>query len=289
MQLGFLTAPHLAELTADDRLVLPYLHSHGIDVVPVIWSDPASLNQPLDALVMRSCWGYYSEAERFRQWLQSLTATGLPVHNPVAVMLKNLDKRYLLELQAAGWPIVPTRALWPVQDPQLEHSLTELRAETGWDSLIVKPMISASGHATHRLGRQDSPPPELVAQLQQGVGLLVQPFVDEIHHAGEWSLIFFNGRFSHAVNKRPHPDHHLVQEEYGGLTAAAPPPPDFLDLATELVGQHCGDSLYARVDGLRVGDHYAIMELELLEPSLYLAHEPGAAARWARALCERLA
>lgn len=287
-RLGFLTAPHLAHLTADDLLVTPYLQGHGIEVVPVIWSEPLSLDASLDALVMRSCWGYYSTAERFRQWLESLKTQALPVYNPVDVMLHNLDKRYLLELQAADWPIVPTRAIWPGDNPlSLSEALAALRAETGWESLIVKPMVSASGHATYRLGPQDPVPSELVAQLE--VGLLVQPFVADIHHGGEWSLIFFAGRFSHAVNKRPDPAHHLVQEEHGGVTVAAAPPPEFLDLATALVRQRCADCLYARVDGLRVAGHYAIMELELLEPSLYLAHEPGAPARWAQVLQNVLA
>ncbi|PKL78776.1 MAG: hypothetical protein CVV27_02860 [Candidatus Melainabacteria bacterium HGW-Melainabacteria-1] len=282
MKIGFLTASHLPNLTADDRLVIPYLATAGIEVVPVVWTEamPAGLH----ALIMRSTWAYYQQASAFRDWLSSLALLDLPIWNPPATLLANLDKRYLLDLHNHGWPIVPTEVLAPGEASHYAHCLQA----RDWHDVIVKPAVSASGHETHRLPSTATLPASLCA-LNQCTALLVQPFCQSIQTEGEWSLMFLGGQFSHAVNKRPGPNQHLVQEDYGGQTRAAAPPPDLLQLAQRLFAAECGDCLYARLDFVRVDDSYALMELELLEPSLYLAQEPGAAARWAGAVATALA
>lgn len=273
-RIGFLTAPQWPDLTPDDLLVAPYLQLAGIELVPAIWTEP--LPEGLDALVMRSTWGYFEQIQTFVAWLRGLESVGIPLQNPLTVLLDNLDKRYLLRLQARGHAIIPTRLL----EVGKADSYAELAAHAGWPELIVKPVISASGYETHRL-RADQPlPPSLVA-LNAHAALLVQPFCPEIQTEGEWSLIFFNRRFSHAVLKRPASGNFLIHEHHGGVTAAAAPPPQLLALAQAVVNEACADCLYARVDCVRHGSGFAIMELELLEPALYLAHEPGAAARWA--------
>lgn len=281
-RIGFVTESYLADLTADDRRVLPYLREAGIEVVPVIWSDPV-LPDGLSALVLRSTWAYYRQPEAFRAWLDSLEASGLPVFNPLAMLRDNLDKRYLLRLAAAGWPLVPTALL----DLGEASSYQALLQAKGWQDVIVKPVISASGNETHRLSA-DQALPDSLRNLNASTPLLVQPFCEAIQTEGELSLLFFASAsgpsFSHAVRKIPGQGHHLVQENYGGRTEAAAPPPELLALATRLAHAECSEALYIRIDCVRHQGDWKLMELELLEPSLYLAHEPGAAARWAQAI-----
>lgn len=270
MQLGFLTAPQLAGLTADDRLVEPFLKPYGIELLPVVWTE--KLPAGLDALIMRSTWGYFQQPLAFESWLQGLRQLDLPIQNSPQTMLNNLDKRYLLDLQQRGYPVVPTRYLADGQDYRLIDD---------WPERIIKPVVSASGFETHRL-RRGQPLPASLLELRRG--LLVQPFCEAIQSEGEWSLIFFAGHFSHAVLKQPAAQGHLVQEEHGGSTQLATPPPELLTLGLQLMASGYDACLYARVDCVRYQGRYHLMELELLEPSLYLAYEPNAPARWAQAI-----
>jgi glutathione synthase/RimK-type ligase-like ATP-grasp enzyme len=283
-RIGFLTAPHLPELTVDDRLVLPYLEALGIEVTPVIWTDP--LPEGLDALIMRSTWAYYQMPERFEAWLASLSDLKLAVHNPPAMMLDNLHKAYLLRLAEQGWPVVPTLLLEPGQ--ALQPALQAARAAQAWQDVILKPELSASGYETYRLRQGEAVPASLERLSATGTRLLLQPFCEAIHSEGEWSLVFMRSRFSHAVLKRPAQSHFLVQEDHGGRTEAAAPPPELLDLAQKIVNSECAEALYVRVDCVSYAGQYRLMELELLEPALYLSHEPSAPARWAQAIAESL-
>ncbi len=283
-RIGFLTAPHLPELTHDDKLVIPYLQAKGLEVVPVLWTEARPEN--LEALIVRSTWAYYEQPERFETWLKSLADLKIPVFNPPAMLLDNLHKAYLLRLSERGWPVVPTELIQPGLD--LTEMVRHLMQVHQWSDVILKPELSASGHATHRLRTGDVIPTDLEHLLARGRTLMLQPFCSHIHSEGEWSLLFFGGVFSHAVLKTPDSAHHLVQEEHGGRTRAAAPPPDLLEMARALVTQECADSLYARVDCVFYADRYCLMELELLEPSLYLVHEHNAPARWAQAVQEGL-
>lgn len=276
-RLGVLTAPEWPDLTRDDRLMGPYLQAAGIQMLPVVWTLP--LPEGLDGLLMRSTWGYYLQPQAFEHWLMSLQALPIPVLNPVDVMLDNLDKRYLLRLQAKGHPVVPTRLLEAGAAAQFQ----ELVSAAGWQDVIVKPVVSASGHETHRL-KATADLPASLGRMNAQTALLVQPFCPAIQQEGEWSLIFLGGQFSHCVLKRPGPEHYLVHEDHGGMTLAAAPPPELLQLAQNVVSSECSDSLYVRVDCVRGESGFVLMELELLEPCLYLEHEINAPARLAQAV-----
>lgn len=277
MRLGFATAPHLPDLPPDDRLVLPHLAALGIEVQPVLWTEP--LPADLDALIIRSTWNYFEAFEAFEAWLQQLTQLKIPIANPPAQMLRNLSKAYLLELAAAGFPVIPTHYL-PSESPLdlpfwVEHS--------GWPRLVVKPVISASGYATYILEAESELPADLLL-AQRRAGLLLQPFVPSLLSEGEWSLVFFAGQFSHAVNKRPAPEQFLVHEEYGGTSTGRVPPPALLELARAVVAHEAANCLYARVDAVWHQQQWQVMEVELLEPALYLAQDAEAPARWAAAV-----
>lgn len=286
LRLGFLTAPHLPDLTPDDRLVLPYLKSLGIAVEPVIWTEAFEAER-YQALIMRSCWDYHLTVDAFRDWLNQLQELSCPVLNSPEVMLANLDKRYLLELSEQGVAIVPSLWLKPEHSTP-EHSTPEhgtdlpaLIEQQGWPEAVIKPLVSGNGYQTLRLQAGQALPEAL--QNPQHAGFLVQPFVESIQTEGEWSLIFFAGQFSHAVNKLPARDGFLIHEEHGGSTRALPVPPELLRQACHLA-QTRPDWLYARLDYVWYDQRWCLSELELIEPHLYLGYEAAAASRWALAL-----
>jgi hypothetical protein len=158
--------------------------------------------------------------------------------------------------------------------------------ERGWRRAVVKPSVSAAADLTIRV-EQGQPLPDL-APLRARGEVLVQPYLTEIEQAGEWSFVFFSGRFSHSLVKRPRAGDFRVQEQFGGLHAAQEPPPWLLQQAERALRAAPGPTLYARVDGCVVGGQFLVMELELLEPSLFLALDPGAPERFAAALAEVL-
>jgi glutathione synthase/RimK-type ligase-like ATP-grasp enzyme len=277
MRIGFATTTEWG-ITDDDRLAANALESRGATVLPVIWHDPSAPD--VDLLVVRSTWGYQHHVPQFARWLVDLDQLGIPVWNPPHLLRWNLVKNYLRELELAGIATAPTE--W-VQGKA--PTLPSVLEEKGWDSAVVKPIISASGHRTFRTTRDSAEHDgdKYHDALSTGA-IMIQPFLPEIASEGEWSLIFIAGLFSHAVLKRPAADGFLVQREHGGTSTPADPPPRLVDDAALALGAAPGRSLYARVDGVRRGDRLVLLELELLEPDLFFRFGPGAPERFAEAV-----
>lgn len=282
MRIGFFTAPHLPDFPPDDQLVLPYLQTLGIEVVPLIWTEPVP-KSGFDALIMRSCWDYHFDISGFKSFLGQLKDNPLPVWNAPELMLYNLDKHYLLDLQAAGHAVIPSQIMEATEAFTPEQLFAQ-----NWQEVVVKPLVSGTGYQTYRLKPND-PVPVGLAEAQAASGLLVQPFVPSILSEGEWSLIFFEGEFSHAVNKQPAQGNFLIHEEHGGQTLSKAPPLALWQQAQAFADQQLQACLYGRLDYVLWENQWLLIELEVLEPSLYLAHEPAAPARWARAIAKRLA
>jgi hypothetical protein len=193
----------------------------------------------------------------------------------------NADKAYLADLAAAGIPVVPTLRL----ERGAAVDLGDLLDERGWGEAVVKPAVSASAFRTWRIPHGEAAAAqEDFADLLAGSAVLVQPFLPEIQTRGEWSFLFFAGEFSHAVLKRPRDGEFRVQEEHGGATTAQRPNSELLAQARAVVDHIPGPWLYARVDGVELEGGLALMELELIEPSLFLRHDPEAPARFAAAV-----
>lgn len=229
-----------------------------------------------DLVLPLVAWGYHL---RFGEWLALLDRfekARLPVANPVSVLRWNSDKAYLAELAGKGVATVPSLAFASFS----EQALTRAREEFGCAELVVKPTISASAYGTYRLGPGD-PFPEPV----RGWRMLVQPWIGEIVSSGEWSLIYFGGVFSHAVAKVPRAGEFRVQPEYGGIIGRCEPPAGSRELAEAALAAAPAPTTYARID-IVVGNEGAlqIMELELVEPALFLEHAPDAGGAFARAV-----
>ena len=276
------------EPTDDDALLADALEARGLAVHAVPWSRPATRWSGYDAVVVRSTWDYFHRSREFHEWLDRLEAEGARVHNDVRILRWNADKSYLRELEARHVPVIPTRWL----DPGSAVTLSELRRESGWSELVVKPTVSGGAHRTWRFMPDTEAADEIrLAEMIETGAVMVQPLVAEIERDGEWSLVFFAGAYSHAILKRPRAGDFRVQREHGGsIETVEPTAPVIAAAERALAAIPFGDAapLYARVDGCVVDGALRLMELEVLEPELFLRCAPESADRLADALLARM-
>jgi glutathione synthase/RimK-type ligase-like ATP-grasp enzyme len=278
---AFATSAAWPELTPDDRLAVEPCRARGIRVSPAVWSDPRVAWSDFDAVVVRSTWDYHRRFAEFEQWIGMLERTRCTVWNPCGLIRWNANKRYLADLERRGVPIVPT--VWVRGGSDV--AVRDVMERRAWDDIVVKPAISATAWGTRRIRRGDPaviPSASIVLTVDQEV--LVQPFVREIDMAGEWSLMFFGGTFSHSVRKRPVAGDFRVQTEFGGSAVSERAPASVIAAAERVVAAVTGPWLYARVDGVETADGFLLMELEMLEPLLFLELVANAPARFADAI-----
>lgn len=272
----------------DDDLppLMAALEGAGIEAALVDWDDPAADWGAHDLLVVRSVWDYVRRRAEFLAWAEA-AAVAAPLRNPAPVLAWSSDKRYLGDLAAAGVPVVPTAFAAP----------GEAMAWPGEGELVVKPAVSAGSIDTERYpaARRDQAEAHVARLHADGRVAMAQPYLGAVDAAGETAMVFLDGAFSHAVRKGPmlRDEREVVaglflKEEIGPATPTA---------AEEAVARAAmgrvpgggGDLLYGRVDLIPGPDGApVVIELELLEPSLFLAHVPGTAERLAAAIARRL-
>ncbi|WP_336976233.1 transporter [Brevundimonas nasdae] len=258
------------------------LESTGATVMATPWSDhveDASGLQAYDLILPVIAWGYHRDHERWLKACATWSAAGLAVANPAEVLRWNSDKAYLARLADKGVPIPQTRWTDRVTQDQVDAAF----AETGAPVLIVKPTVSAGAFRTLRLT-----PGEVLSDAPEGAAM-IQPYLKSIETEGETSLLFFGGRLSHAVNKRPVAGDFRIQVQFGGLYTAVTPDAAAMALAEQVLAAIDEPLLYARIDMARDdAGRWVLMEAELIEPDFYLDHDPANGAGFAEAVKARL-
>lgn len=267
-------------------MLIPEFSELGIESRPVIWDVTDAGWQEFDAIVIRSCWDYHKRLQDFLQWLGEMEKLGISMFNSPSLVRWNCDKSYLKDLAEQGVPIAPT--VWLTREAP--RQLSTILRKQGWNRAVIKPTVSATAYKTWLVSSDvsEADQEKLSALLKMHGSVLVQKFMPEIATAGEWSLIFFDKQFSHALLKRPKQGDFRVQEEFGGDVRQQDPPDELIKQASEILSIVQSDCLYARVDGLLQDEQFILMELELIEPALYLKAHPMAAQRLVRALLSRL-
>ena len=280
-RIAFATSLALKDLTPDDRLAADALARRGITVVPAVWNDPKVDWAGFDRVIVRSPWDYHEHAGDFLAWFSTLDRAGVPVHNPTSVLRWNLDKVYLRWIEERGGSVVPTE--WIPKGGRVD--VAEVLDRRGWSKGVVKPTISASAHNTWIVSPATSASDaKKIAPILERSGLMIQPFLAEIETEGEVSMLFYGGKYSHAVRKRPAVGDFRVQTEHGGTVEPATPSAETVREAQMIVDLRGDELLYARVDGVVVGDEFLLMEFEVLEPQLFFPFHPQAAERFAEAV-----
>ncbi|MEA1013076.1 hypothetical protein [Sphingosinicella sp. LY1275] len=254
------------------RLAAP-LRGAGLEVEGRNWTEPDLSG--FDLVLPLLAWGYHHGNGRWAERVEDWQAAGLALRNPPSVLRWNADKTYLARLEAKGAPIVPTL----YADRLTEAALREASARFGTDRLVAKPQVSAGAWQTIRWS------PGTAFDDGPSGPAMIQPYLRSIETEGEVSLLYFAGRFSHAISKRPQPGDFRVQPEYDGIIARYDPAPDERAAAEAALAAVDEDLLYARVDLVRGLDgRPALMELELVEPDLYLGYDPEQGAAFAAAV-----
>jgi hypothetical protein len=282
LYVAFVTCAQLPQLDEETRHILPLLRSLSVEALPLVWDDATAEWASVDLAVVRSCWDYVARRVEFLAWASIVPRLA----NPPSVLAWNTDKGYLLDLAAAGVPIVPT--IW------IDPGKTWRPPRRGdW---VIKPAVSIASLDSGRYRLADADQRHLavahVGRLQaQTRTVMVQPYVRGIDVEGETSLVFFAGTFSHAIRKAAvlnGPDSGIDRRflSHGGLQLRPQRPTQaqlaVADRALATVPGGADRLLYARVD-LVPGDdgRPLLMELELTEPQLFLTHVPEAAERFA--------
>ena len=241
------------------------------------WTAPLSHG---DGIVLPLlAWGYQSRGADWSAALDTWEAAGIPMANPVPLMRWNTDKRYLFDLEAKGVPVIPTAFAPALSDVDM----AEARARFG-DTVIVKPPVSGGADGTYRLAHGDPIPADVA-----GKPMLIQPMMAAIATEGEYSLFYFGGAFSHAILKVPSAGDFRVQEQFGGREITVEASEDARAVAEQALRAAPGEALYARIDMVRGADGgLQLMELELIEPALFLSHAADRGRLFAEALSARL-
>ena len=251
------------------------LRDAGCAVDPVVWTEVTDLSG-YDLVMPLVAWGYHLQYDRWLALLDRAEAEHWPMVNPPALLRWNSDKAYLAELADFGVATVPTLAVEACCDADIEEARRTFDSE--W--LVIKPPVSAGASGTHRLGPNDDLPPDSVLR-----SMIIQPLIEEIARTGEFSLMFFGDRFSHAVVKRPRSGEFRVQPHLGGVVVPTTPPPGAERLARAALSAAPATATYARVDIIPDDEGtLRIMELELIEPALYLDQASGASAAFTNAI-----
>ena len=263
--LGLVTCRQFPRLTASDSLLIKPLTSLGFQVRIVPWDDERVKWKEFDTLILRSCWNYHLVPEKFLSWLDLIEKQGIKLWNPYPIVRWNINKKYLFDLQKRGIDIVPTKLI----SKNSEINLKKYFEEFNCSELIFKPVIGASAYGVKRISKNTK------FTLPAG-DYLVQPFLKEIYD-GEYSLIFFNKKFSHAVIKIPNAKDFRTQPELGGTEKLIQPDKKIIKQAQNILKQVDSPLLYSRVDGLIINGKFTLMELELIEPHLFLDLLPRSA------------
>jgi glutathione synthase/RimK-type ligase-like ATP-grasp enzyme len=266
------TCRELPEVDADAIPLAAAFADAGVEAALLAWDDPAVDWDAAAPTILRSTWNYALHVHAFLAWIDRVAAAGA-LWNPPAIVRGNVYKRYLLALAARGVPVVPTTLV--------ERGGTELPQ---FDRFIIKPEVGA-GSLGARVFRGGDPEARVhLAKLTATGAALVQPYVESVEGYGERSLVWIDGELSHAIKKTPR-----LSGDAERVEGPFPIADDERAVATAALAPIADQILYARVDLVRdaAGDPM-VMELELVEPSLFFAHRPGSAARFVRGLVRRL-
>lgn len=274
--------PDHSALSEEQRSSLrPHFEARGWALEAVTWSEEGVAWNTYDAAVAVGSWGYIADPSGFLRVMRGIADAGCSVWNPSSRLRWNLDKTYLGDLERRGVPIVPTLWLPSARELDVPRLLRHFDAP----AVVVKPTISACAQGTFLIDSA-APEPQLES-IKRDLGtraVMAQPLMRSILTEGELSLFFFRTGFSHAILKRPAEGDFKV---FGGSDAKVTATAEDIAWGRRVVSVLHDPWLYARVDAVRGDDGgLRLMELEMIEPYLYLRHDEAAARRFAEAFVE---
>jgi len=302
-RIALVTAREALEQDPDMPLMASALRAAGAAVETPCWDDPGIDWSRYGMALLRSTWDYVDRVDEFLDWCERC-ASMTRLLNPPAVVRWNTDKHYLVDLARAGVPVVPTRFVEPGDDADATFdaflasgasSLT-VGEPCEFSEFVVKPAIGAGSRDAARYGREAAGQARahLLRLVEAGRSVMLQPYLERVDRNGETAVLYLGGRFSHAARKGPllRPGAALVEGLFApeDIRARAADRAELEAAAAAYAAIPFDPPIYARIDLLRDAQGTpVVLELELTEPSLFLAHAPGAAESFARQLLRTLA
>ena len=282
MKIALLTCKKLPNLTESDQLLIPALAKHSIIAKAVIWDDETVNWTDYDCLIFRNTWDYYEKQQEFDLWLTKIEKLGIKTLNSISIINQNKHKFYLRDFQKKGITILPTIFI----DKTKNLNLSEIIPKH-WKKAVIKPAYSAGSYQTQVFEISET---EKINQQYKPIAsekeLLLQEFMPQIQTLGETSFIFFNKKFSHAVNKKPVEGEFRIQSQFGGIYKLVQPNQELVNKALKIVTIFEGDLLYARVDGIVIENELHLMEIECIEPDLYFNLSENSQIKFVEALLQ---
>ncbi len=272
----------LAGFYCSDALTYKPLAKLGWSVDEVPWRQSDRSWSDFDLVVIRSPWDYFNHLTEFVEVLEQIDASEAELANPLEVVRWNMEKTYLRELAERGVVVVPTLWLQELAVNDVSNAFEQFAVQ----EIVIKPTVGAGASDTFRI-RSDNSAGSIEAALRafRKRPVMVQPFLKSIIERGEFSLFYFGGEFSHAISKRPAAGDFRVQEEHGGIIELCRADRAMLDAAESLLEAIDTELLYARVDFVYLASgEMAVIEIELIEPSLYFGYDEHSPVRYAAAL-----
>jgi glutathione synthase/RimK-type ligase-like ATP-grasp enzyme len=288
MKIALPTCSTLPDWEVDDARFHEALIARGVDVHRPVWDDDEVDWSGFDGCLIRTTWDYQEKRDAFVAWAERV-AKVTKFFNPPDIVRWNTHKKYLLELESKGIAIAPT--VW--FDPGDETPIEDIMREREWRRAFLKPAIAASARGTFRFDDDAdgiaAATKHLCEMLANEESMLMQPYLSSVETEGEYSVVLFDGEYSHGVQKIPVAGDYRVQDDYGASDKPWHPCDDDISLAKRIAETVDGDLLYARVDFLRSDSGELLLnELELVEPSLFFRHSETAARMFAEAVCGRI-
>lgn len=272
MRVRVATCRALPEVDVDAAPLADALRDAGVDFELLAWDDPAAPWDDPVPTILRSTWNYAHDLDAFLAWIDRVDRAA-PLLNPADVVHANVRKRYLLQLAARGVPVTATTLVERGRTIPLPH-----------ERLVIKPEVGAGSLGARVFEPGDPAAAAHLAALTRTGAALVQPYVASVDHYGERSLVWIDGELSHAIRKTPR-----FAGDSERIDGPFPIADDERAVAEAALALYEDDILYGRVDLARDdAGQPRVMELELVEPSLFFARKPGAAARYVAGLLRRL-
>lgn len=286
MRIALATCSDLPDWEVDDRPLHAALEARAVDLSQPAWDDPDVDWASFDAVLIRTTWDYHHRREEFVSWCRKAAAL-TRFFNPASVVEWNTHKSYLKTFADHGIPTVDT--IWLEQGAEID--LAAECAQRGWSRAFIKPVIGANAAGTLRFDVHAEGLAAAAAHIAEHLPaspLMIQPYIATVESHGEVSAIFLDGRFTHGVRKVPVPGDYRVQDDHG----ASDEPWEFTEAELAPLKAYLerseDDLLYARFDMLQDAEgQLRLIELELVEPSLFFRHGPGAAEVLAEGLLRR--
>jgi hypothetical protein len=267
-RIGFVTYLELPTINESDQLLLTPLRKEGFKVEATAWDDTNIDWSKYDYLILRSCWNYYRNYEKFFIWLSYIEKLNIPTWNPTPIIRWNANKKYLKELEYKGIPIIPTVFI----EKGTTYNLIDIAHHKKWNDLVIKPAVGVFSYNVKVIKQNEFNKGQTIfKKLSQQSDVLIQPYISIMKNK-EYSLVFLGGKYSHTVIKQS-----------GNRGTIIYPDASIIQQAKKILQKIHSPLLYTRVDGIIIDDVFMLSELELIEPYLFFTEDKKSPTRFVRA------